>query len=140
MNVTLVRSPKITTDFAPHTQPGVPPLALACLAAVLEDAGHDVTVIDAFGESPNQTNDIPGTNLTTIGLSAEDIGARIPRDTDVIGVTCMFSQDWLYAKRVIAAAHASVPKAVILAGGDRASADPLHVLRPPPGVTSCALV
>src|SRR5262249_40245378 len=76
MQVTLIRPPKITTDFAPHTQPGVPPLALACLAAVLEEAGHAVTVIDAYGESPNQAVDIPGTNLNTVGLTADQIGAR----------------------------------------------------------------
>ena len=44
MHVTLIRPPKITTDFAPHTQSGVPPIALACLAAVLEEAGHEIKI------------------------------------------------------------------------------------------------
>ena len=37
----------------------------------------------------------------TVGLTADEIASRIPEDTEVIGVSCMFSQDWLYAKRVI---------------------------------------
>ena len=139
MHVTLIRPPKITTDFAPHTQPGVPPLALACLAAVLEEAGHAVTVIDAYGESPNQAVDIPGTNLNTVGLTADQIGARVPDDTDVIGLTCMFSQDWLYAKRVIAAAHEAAPTAAVIVGGEHVTADPAHVLRTAPAVKACVL-
>jgi anaerobic magnesium-protoporphyrin IX monomethyl ester cyclase len=139
MHVTLIRPPKITTDFAPHTQSGVPPIALACLAAVLEEAGHRVSVIDAYGEAPNRAVDIPGTNLNTVGLTAEDIAAALPADTDVIGLTCMFSQDWLYAKRVIAAVHEAAPRAPIIVGGEHVTADPSHVLRTAPAVTACAL-
>ena len=135
MHVTLIRPPKITTDFSPHTQSGVPPLALACLAAVLEEVGHTVDVIDAYGEAPNRALDIPGTNLTTVGLTADELAALVPRDTDVIGLTCMFSQDWLYAKRVIAAVHAAVPDAPIVVGGEHVTADPEHVLRTAPAVT-----
>jgi tRNA A37 methylthiotransferase MiaB len=139
MHVTLIRPPKITTDFAPHTQSGVPPIALACLAAVLEEAGHRVSVIDAYGEAPNRAVDIPGTNLNTVGLTAEDIAAGLPADTDVIGLTCMFSQDWLYAKRAIAAVHEAAPRAPIIVGGEHVTADPSHVLRTAPAVTACAL-
>jgi len=139
MHVTLIRPPKITTDFSPHTQSGVPPLALACLAAVLEEVGHTVDVIDAYGEAPNRALDIPGTNLTTVGLTADELAALVPRDTDVIGLTCMFSQDWLYAKRAIAAVHAAVPDAPIVVGGEHVTADPEHVLRTAPAVTACVL-
>jgi radical SAM superfamily enzyme YgiQ (UPF0313 family) len=139
MHVTLIRPPKITSDFAPHTQSGVPPIALACLAAVLEEAGHEVAVVDAYGESPNETHDIAGTNLTTVGLTAEAIARRVPRDTDLIGVTVMFSQDWLYAKRVIAAVHEAAPDATIVLGGEHATADPGHVLRTAPAVRACVL-
>src|SRR5437867_6384075 len=118
MHVTLIRPPKITTDFSPHTQSGMPPIALACLAAVLEEAGHAVTVIDAYGEAPSRAVDIPGTNLNTVGLTADDIADLVPADSDVIGLTCMFSQDWLYAKRVIAAVHLAVPHAPIIVGGE----------------------
>ena len=139
MHVTLIRPPKIVTDFAPHTQSGVPPLALACLAAALEEAGHTVTVIDAYGAAPSHAVDIPGTNLHTVGLTAEEIAAVVPSDTDVIGLTCMFSQDWLYAKRVIAAAHTAVPHASIIVGGEHVTADPGHVLRTAPSVTACGI-
>ncbi len=139
MHVTLIRPPKITSDFAPHTQSGVPPLALACLAAVLDEAGHDVTIIDGYGEAPERAVDIAGTNLTTVGLTADDIADRLPPHTDVIALTCMFSQDWLYAKRVLAAVRAARPRATIIVGGEHVTADPEHVLRTAPMVTACGL-
>jgi len=139
MHVTLIRPPMITSHFSPHTHSGVPPVALACLAAVLEEAGHGVTIIDAYGESPNQAIDIPGTNLTTVGLTADEVASHVPRDTNVIGVGCMFSQDWLYAKRVIAAAHAAAPAATLVVGGEHVTADPAHVLRSAPAVDACVL-
>jgi len=57
-------------------------VALACLAAVLEQAGHDTTVIDAYGESPNRAVDIPGTNLNTVGLTADE-SPRVSRATPI---------------------------------------------------------
>jgi radical SAM superfamily enzyme YgiQ (UPF0313 family) len=51
----------------------------------------------------------------------------------------MFSQDWLYAKQVIAAVHAAVPHAPIIVGGEHVTADPEHVLRTAPAVTACGL-
>jgi len=139
MHVTLIRPPKITSDFSPHTQSGVPPLALACLAAVLEEKGHEICVIDAYGEAPNSASDIPGTNLNTVGLTADEIAARVPRQTELIGLTCMFSQDWLYAKRVIAAVHAAVPRARVVVGGEHVTADPAHALRSAPAILACVL-
>jgi hypothetical protein len=139
MHVTLIRPPKITAHFAPHTQSGVPPLELACLAAVLERAGHRVHVIDAYGESPNQAVDIPGTQLNTVGLTADQIALAVPQESEIVGISCMFSQDWLYAKQVVAAVHAAVPCAAIIMGGEHVTADPEHVLRSAPGVSACAL-
>jgi anaerobic magnesium-protoporphyrin IX monomethyl ester cyclase len=139
MHVTLIRPPQITSNFAPHTLSGMPPIGLAFLGAALEQAGHTVRIIDSYGESPNQVTPIPGTNLRTVGLTADEIAARIPPETDVIGVSCMFSQEWLYAKRVIAAAHRAAPSAPIVTGGEHATADPGHVLRSSPEVVACVL-
>src|SRR5262249_56623106 len=135
----LIRPPKITPPSAPHTQPGIPPIGLAFIAAVLERAGHKVLVIDAYGEAPNEANDIAGTNLMTVGLTAEQIAARVPSDTGVIGVSCMFSQDWLYAKRVIAVLEAAAPGAPVVVRGEHVTADPAHVLRTAHHVTACVL-
>lgn len=139
MRVTLIRPPQITSNFAPQTLSGIPPIGLAFLAAVLEQAGHDVTVLDSYGESPNEMHAIPGTNLRTVGLTAEELAARIPPDTKLIGISCMFSQEWLYAKRVISAAHRAAPAAPIVVGGEHATADPGHVLRSAPEVSACVL-
>jgi len=139
MHVTLIRPPQITSNFAPQTLSAVPPIGLAYLAAMLEDAGHRVTVLDGYGESPNAMNQIEGTNLQTVGLTAEELAARIPADTGLIGVSCMFSQEWLYAKRVISALRVAAPRTPIVVGGEHTTADPRHVLRSAPEVTACVL-
>ena len=36
-----------------------------------------------------------------IGLRSEEIVHRIPADTELIGVSCMFSQDWPEIRRMI---------------------------------------
>src|SRR5437879_5043734 len=67
-----------------------PPLNLAYLAGALRKAGHEPFIVDAVGESPS--NFVPlGNSRSLRGLSFDQIVARIPEDTALIGVTCMFS-------------------------------------------------
>jgi anaerobic magnesium-protoporphyrin IX monomethyl ester cyclase len=139
MHVTLIRPPLVIPRSAPRMLAGTPPIGVALLAAVVEQAGHAVTAIDAYGEAPAAFSDIDHGNLSIAGLTADEIARRIPADTDVIGVSCMFSQEWLYAKRVIAAAQAAAPGATVIVGGEHATADPAHVLRRAPEVAACVL-
>ena len=94
-----------------------PPLALAYLASSLRHAGHHVLVIDAFGEAPDRIEPHPD-GYHTRGLRAEELSARVPDDVDLIGVTCMFSNEWIYCRetlRRLAEDHPGVP---ILLGGE----------------------
>lgn len=68
-------------------------LGLGYIAAFLEKHGHEVRFIDALVEGMN-TSEVVSTRLQKakrIGLSYKDIIARIPRDTDFIGITAPFS-------------------------------------------------
>jgi anaerobic magnesium-protoporphyrin IX monomethyl ester cyclase len=105
-----------------------PPIGLAYLAAAARAAGHGVTVIDAVGEAPTNSSPLEDDRLSVRGLTADEIVARIPADTDVLGVSCMFSQDWPYVKRVLRALRARFPRALIVAGGEHVTALPEVVL------------
>ena len=72
----------------------VPPLGLAYLAATLSEAGHDVTVVDGVGEDPSRLTPLDDPRLLRRGLDVDEVAALVPEDSEVIGVSCMFSQEW----------------------------------------------
>jgi radical SAM superfamily enzyme YgiQ (UPF0313 family) len=137
--VTLVRPPVVRTMSSSATTEGVPPLGLAYLAGVLDRARYPVSVVDAFGAAPERSTAIRGGRYLVRGLTAAEIAARIPADTAALGVSCMFSNEWLYAREVIAELRRSRPDVPIIAGGEHVSADPEYVLRSSPGVDVCVL-
>lgn len=115
-----------------------PPIGLAYLAACLKAAGHQVRIIDAFGEAPAQvTRDPEGYGIS--GLVAEQVVGRIPDDVDLIGVGCMFSNSWIYCRRTIAAIAAAFPDVPIVVGGEHATADYARLLKRVPEVSCCVL-
>ena len=105
------------------------PLGLAYIAAVLEDNGYEVTILDALAEGNDQRDDLGG-GLIRVGLTEAQVKDYISnRAPDVIGVSCMFSMydsDYL---RVAKLAKEVCPKAVVVYGGSHASVAPESVLR-----------
>jgi radical SAM superfamily enzyme YgiQ (UPF0313 family) len=115
-----------------------PPIGLAYLSASLKRAGHRVRIVDAFGEAPGKvTRDPDGYGIN--GLVNEQVVERIPADVDLIGVTCMFSNSWIYCRRTIAAIAAAHPHVPIVVGGEHATADYARLLRQVPEVLCCVL-
>lgn len=106
------------------------PLGLAYLAGFLRQQGHEVHIVDVVGESINAMNpidDIPGG--MTRGLPDELAVARIPDDVDVIGVSCMFSVNWVVNRRTIQAIRQRFPDVPLIIGGEHATAMPEYCLR-----------
>jgi len=138
LSIVLVRPPGVLPFTAQNAVLEIPPIGLAYLAACLAKAGHRVRIIDAFGERPSQLiNDADG--YTINGLTAEEIVERIPRDVDLVGVTCMFSNSWLYCRRVIAQIAAAFHDVPIIVGGEHPTADYDRLLRRVPEVLCCVL-
>jgi len=118
--------------------PASPSLALALLTAFLKRHGYAVTAIDAQGEALSQYTPFDGGRHRVHGLTAEQIVARIPPDTRVIGFSCMFSNEWMYHRRVIELATERFPGVPIIVGGEHATAAAGYILRSCPGVVACA--
>ena len=77
------------------------------------------------------------TPLFANGLRAKEIVARVPEDTGFIGVSCMFSNEWIYHKRVINALAERFPGVPIAVGGEHGTAASEYVLKSCPAVTAC---
>ncbi len=132
MNCTLVRTPETLNVFFTAAY-AVPPLGLCYVAASLRKAGHDVRVIDTSGEAIDRLTPIDDTRHTVRrGLSDDEVLDRIDPETQLIGFGVMFSQDWLEARGLIQKAHARFPRAVLVAGGEHATAEPAGVLASSP--------
>lgn len=83
MNVTLI-NPNIVSQKVDLSGSGIPymPLGLANLAAYLRSQGHNITVIDAFGEAYDQIQSRGPYYIQ--GLTPSQISERVPSDTQVI--------------------------------------------------------
>ncbi len=70
-------------------------LGLGYLAAVLEQDGHKISIIDALALGKDIKSKYPMKYQTPvrIGLSDEQILERIPADTDFIGISAAFTNN-----------------------------------------------
>ncbi len=116
MKIVLLRPPALmktvsTTGFS------TAPLGLAFIAAALRNAGHRVSVIDCIAEKYDQF--IPfADDILCHGLSIDEILERIPEDTEVVGLSIMFTHNWLNDRKIIDAIGEKFPHVRIIAGGE----------------------
>ncbi len=140
MNLTLIRPSESVTDSANALT--TPPVGVAYLAAYLRENGHAVRVIDGVGEGIFQYSDVLDRRfgIRLHGLSIPAMVDRIePDHAAVIGVSCMFSQDWPVARQLIQRIRARFPDAVIVCGGEHITAMPEHALRDCGVIDFCVL-
>lgn len=131
--VSLIRPPVLVPKVA-LTAPTCPPVGLAYIAATLRAQGHSVQLVDAVGAAVDQFQPGPDESFLTHGLSIEQIVARIAPDTEVIGVSAMFSHEWPVIRPLIAGLAERCPDALVVVGGEHATAVPELVLADSPSV------
>ena len=89
----------------------------------------DYCVIDACGEALDQVTPFPlRPDCFLQGLQTEEVIERVPAQTDIIGITCLFSQYWPVVRELAKALRAHFPGALMVLGGEHATAVPEHVL------------
>lgn len=130
-NVVLIRPPSL---FARHaaTLNAVPPLSLTYIAGSLAEAGHSVKIIDAVGEALDQIYDSHISPLLANGLRMSEILERIPRDTQVVGVSCLFTHEWPVIQLLAQSVRAAFPNVKIILGGEHPTAAPEYSLESAP--------
>lgn len=118
-NVTLI----VPFDPCPAANPSnlsQPPLRLAYLSAVTKAAGHKVTVIDGVGEGYGHSWRF-GDACLLHGLTIPELLERVPRDTDILGLSLMFSQTYPAVRELLRELRARLPKAAVILGGEGVS-------------------
>lgn len=135
-HVTLVR-PAMVSSIGTWSSPITPPLGLAYLASMLLESGLEVACVDAIAEDIDNIVECDG--FMYQGLSIDATVARIDENTGMIGVSCMFSQDWLYTKDLLRAIRKRFPDKPIVVGGEHVTAMPEFCLRDCPEIDCCVL-
>ena len=134
--VALIRPPIVSQLTSLSISGNIAPLGLAYVAAAVRAAGHLITVVDAPGEAFDRVTtrvDAMGRFQQT-GLSVAEIVGRIPEDADVVGITNMFVHEWPLVREVTAAIREARPGALVVLGGENASAMHASILRDCPAV------
>ena len=122
MKVCLIEPPKFVslTNFVSTIS--MPPIGLAYVAAALREAGHEVTVVDGPGSAPR--NYFAFNDVRVRGLTKEEIVQRIPEDSEVIGLGCMFTSNWVYVRELVKDIRAQFPHVKLIIGGEHGTGFP----------------
>ena len=105
-----------------------PPLGLAYIAGSLRHAGFAVQVVDGVGESLD-TRHPAGNECYYYGMTPAETVARIDADASIIGISFGFSFEWPACRDLAAAIRERFPHALLIGGGEHATAMPEQTLR-----------
>ncbi len=118
----------------------VPPLGLAYIASTLKVAGHQVSFVDGVGEALerySRASDYEG--LLIHGLPIDEIVARIDPEAHVVGISSMFSNQWLFIRDLLVAIRAKYPEKLIVMGGEHVTACADYIVESCAAVDVCVL-
>ena len=116
MKIALIEPPKYVSPTNHVSTVATPPLGLAYVAGTLEAAGHVVCVVDAV--AAGMSTYTPFGPVYLRGLPDAEVVARIPADVDAIGVSCMFSCQWLATRDLLARIKERFPAVPLILGGE----------------------
>lgn len=127
--ITLINPPGLKTFSGLQMHTPNPPLGLAYIAAAVKEAGFPSHVIDGTGEALDAVSPYPDrSDFMVQGLSFDEIVHRMPPESEVIGLSCMFSTLWPLTNRLAARIREKFPRALLVLGGEHGTAVPDHVL------------
>jgi len=115
----------------------VPYLGISYIGACARDAGFAVDIIDMCGEDVGQTQ-IVKDKYVVYGMRFSSLNKRI-KPSEVIGFTCMFSQDWIFHRELIQYVRQLYPEGILVAGGEHISALPEYCLEDCPELDICVI-
>lgn len=99
---------------------GQPPLNIAYLARAMKDADVDYDVIDCLAS--DNVFHFPKYSLRIAGLEFNDVIDRIHPQTSIVGISAMFTNEWLIVKELTERIREKCPDAMIIIGGEHATA------------------
>jgi len=128
--VLLIQPPAFSDNLRRNMNPNAP-LGIAYIGAVLEKAGYDVRILDAFIEGWYNEERINEEKIR-VGLPFDQIKKVIADfNPDVVGVTSMFTSQRKNAHQVAQVAKEVDPEIVVIFGGAHVTAATDSVLEDP---------
>jgi magnesium-protoporphyrin IX monomethyl ester (oxidative) cyclase len=133
----LINPPQIfvKTQVASGVQP---PLGVAYLAAYLLRDGHPVGVVDALGEAPETITAFRRETFLR-GLTFDEIAERIEPDTDLVGISNLFSFAYPAVEALAQHIKERFPQVKIVLGGPHPTAQYREILESVPAVDYVAI-
>ncbi len=132
-HITLI-APPIYFSKNSYSTPLTLPLGLAYLAATLEKAKYKVNILDCRGRDVDNIRVSKDERFKVQGLDERESLEFIDPETDIIGVSIMFSQEWPQIRDYINLVRERFPKAKIIVGGEHPTAMPEYTLRDCPAI------
>ena len=129
LQVALIRGPIVMGAGSVNNE-ATPAIGFAYIMGYLKHHGYQPVMIDAIGEGLNRfwsLDERPGYQCQ--GLKFEEIIQRIPKNSDVIGFSGMFSGEWPVLRRLINEVRKQFPKALFVAGGEHVTALTAYILK-----------
>ncbi|MFQ5503383.1 MAG: B12-binding domain-containing radical SAM protein [Planctomycetota bacterium] len=119
MRIQLIHPPVYLNVHAMTALRPALPLGLAYVAGSLHEQGHELSLIDAVAEAPDTvTLEDLDARLFRLGLSPEEISARVDPGADAIGITNLWSFSWPLVRSIIQVLRRDHPELPIVCGGE----------------------
>ena len=136
--ICLVRTAIIAPKGSFNNEP-TPPIGLAYLASSLKDKGFKVEGIDGVVQGLGNSSESTCGKYKIDGLSNEEIVDLIPQDVQLIGISVMFTHEWLHVRDCIKLIRKKFPNQIIVVGGEHASGLPEYTLRDCLEINCCVI-
>jgi anaerobic magnesium-protoporphyrin IX monomethyl ester cyclase len=127
VHFTLIRAPTIVPVGLVSGYQGVPPVGMAYLASALRQKNYEVACIDSLGERLNSYSPCFDSLLYN-GLRPDEVCDRVDVQTDFIGISCMFSNEWIGVVQLIELLRKRFPRKPIILGGEHVTAEYEYIL------------
>ncbi|MBF0300716.1 MAG: B12-binding domain-containing radical SAM protein [Oligoflexia bacterium] len=123
MKITFIIPPTVDNSKLLSYRQAIPSPGVPYLASFLEAQNHQTLIIDALGLALDKTFYLEKYKCYVRGLNIEEIIKRIPTDSDIIAFSIMYSNSWVYVKKLIKEAKKLFQKKIFIAGGEHVTAD-----------------
>lgn len=131
--ITLIR-PQIIFSKTSYSTPLALPIGLAYIAGVLEKALYKAVIIDCPANDITNIQITPDGNFHMLGQDVDTSIALIDKNSDIVGITIMFSQEWPFVREYINKVKKALPHATIVVGGEHATAMPEYSMNDCPAI------
>jgi len=137
LNVTLVRGP-IVLGMGSVNNEATPAIGFTYIAGYLRKYGYTPVMVDAIAEGLNRFWPLKERKgFQCQGLTFDEIISKIPKNSDVIGFSGMFSGEWPVLRKLINQVRTHFPKALFVAGGEHVTALTEFVVQDCPALDIC---